>query len=669
MITLNLRGFAIPGPALPTFVIPYFGSAASNSVFAQELDERSRVTSFLSFEPAHFIEYMGPIPVAEIRVGDPGLVGYIDAGGKLTSGTAAELRRMLADYPFSPDGSDAFFATEVMEFRGDQAGLERAIDTAARRFLNFEHGMRWKAREITTRWGASALAPSPESVRKVLLRELRDAMGEPLWPSRFKEAWDALGPDPELGDLALNWLMTGGMERAEAGQLFNTLLTASAPKFKRPEEHLPRELVELAHRWVEQMIYPGNGWAALWHKLYRRRYAPASVLRDLGIRFLYVEPHERFIRRKRQSANGWMRVWRTLWADEVERSLLVTLLEERQDLFELSEFTRILELLSREPQFDGWVQYHLSSWLDRAPKHLPRWSKTCLDLIHQYNDRDRLVVAALNWLADEGVKLHAWYALWSGLRPYVDKATLAGLAREWLGRGQITMRIWPEVLVDLIEMDHVYTDEMLRPLAQQWLQLGKKNTRRAEIEVFASHPQAYGGKADVADQRLFLSYHFEADAWRVAQIRNALLSHKGVQVEAALEASTWDELKKDGHLAVETFLDNQLRTASVTIVLFGSSTASREWVRYEVMRSHQLGLGLIAVDIHRLPGADGQSAQPGPNPLSLWQADIAGQKRAFSDLYPTYDWVQDNGPRNVMHWISKVTPKLSNHRKASRLRD
>lgn len=649
-------------------MIPYFGSPSSNQIYVQELDDQHRVSGFLLFEPAHFVDYMGPFPTASREIGDDGLLGFVDGSGKLLAGNAAEIRRALASYSFASDGSDAFFATEVMEFRGDRAGLDRAIDFASRRFVNVERGAHWKTREIAT-GRLSAPAPSSRaSERDAILRELRETLIESDWVSRFAKAWDALGSSPDLGELALDWLSAGGSDRREAGHLFNTLLTRG--KFDRASNirlSPPTYVFELARRWIETMDYPGNAWARLWQKLKRQHQIDPSFSNQLGMRFLNVNPGRSVERKRSTAAIGWMRVWRTLWEKGYDRSLLIDLLPSHHDFLSLSEFYRIIELLSAEPRYAGMAIDYLGAWLDRSPRHSQRWPKVCLNAILRYENREYFIEQALRWLRVEGTNLPAWYSLWSGLRPYVEKNELVRIARGWLERSQLTLRIWPEVLADIIEMADTQIDERLRLQAQQWLQLGKRNGRRGEIEVVASGIPPHVQRRKTGP-RLFLSYHF-ADNLRVAQIRNRLLADRSIQLQAVLESASWEDLKKDGHFAVETFIENQLRAASVTLVLFGAETATREWVRHEVMRSHQLGLGIIAIDIHGLRDNEGQAAQPGVNPLTLWQIDRNGELQKFSEIYSTYDWIEDDGPNNIMHWIAEAAPQNSTPVTAAKLRD
>lgn len=657
MIVLDLRGFAIPGPARPTFVVPYFGSPSSNGIFVQEIDDHDRVAKFLSFDPTHFNDYMGPILVAKREIGEEGLVGFVDGEGKLVTGTAGEIRQALANYNFASDGSDAFFATEVMEFRGDRPGLQRAIHKAANRFASPELGMQWKAREFISLGSLELISSVQENELWKTLQDLKDAIGGPKWVPQFVTAWRRFGPDPDLGEMALDWLGSGGADRIDAAHLFNALL--GSKKFRQRRDIsstvVPDYVVELALRWVDKMAFPHNGWVSLWHRLRRRGYFSSDLLNQSGMRFLYKEPDYRKRKQKNSSANAWMRVWSVLWVEGVERDILVDMLYKRPELPKLGGFYNLIQLLSAVPEHQERAREFRDLWLKESPRHLPDWQKACLELIANNEQRIELIHLALEWMVEAGESFHSWYNLWSGLKPFVDQDRLVGIGRDWLSGGRITMRIWPEVLSDIIEIEGLIQDDILQPLAQQWLQLGKQNRRRKLIDAFADRPQAYD-QGPRRETRVFLSYHFGADYWRVAQIRRHLLTDESVEIEAILAEATWDELTKEGHSAVQTFIENQLQRVSVALILFGTETSTREWVRYEVMRSHQLGIGLIAIDIHGIRGQDGRAAEPGLNPLALWQVEIDGKQNTFADIYPTYDWVADDGPNNISRWVAEAVP-------------
>lgn len=82
--------------------------------------------------------------------------------------------------------------------------------------------------------------------------------------------------------------------------------------------------------------------------------------------------------------------------------------------------------------------------------------------------------------------------------------------------------------------------------------------------------------------------------------------------------------------------------SSVTVVLAGSNTFERRWVRYELARSVIKGNGLLAVKIHRIGNQQGYVANEGPNPLDymgvynssgrIWLTELNnGRWVAYSD--------------------------------------
>jgi hypothetical protein len=48
------------------------------------------------------------------------------------------------------------------------------------------------------------------------------------------------------------------------------------------------------------------------------------------------------------------------------------------------------------------------------------------------------------------------------------------------------------------------------------------------------------------------------------------------------------------------WIDDQLQSTSVTVVLIGQETASRKYVNYEIEQSHSRGNGLLGVRIHNM---------------------------------------------------------------------
>src|SRR5258708_32469976 len=98
-------------------------------------------------------------------------------------------------------------------------------------------------------------------------------------------------------------------------------------------------------------------------------------------------------------------------------------------------------------------------------------------------------------------------------------------------------------------------------------------------------------------RRAFFSFHYERDAWRAGQVRNSWVTQDR-ESAGFWDAAAWEEVKEKGGDAVETWIDDQLKGTSVTVVLIGSETSTRAYVSSEIKRSHNQGNGIVVVYIH-----------------------------------------------------------------------
>ena len=157
-------------------------------------------------------------------------------------------------------------------------------------------------------------------------------------------------------------------------------------------------------------------------------------------------------------------------------------------------------------------------------------------------------------------------------------------------------------------------------------------------------------------RRAFFSFHFERDNWRAGQVRNSWVT-KDREDAGFWDAAAWEEVKKKGKDAIERWIDKQLDGTSVTVVLIGAETSEREYVGYEIKQSHIKGNGLLGIYIHNVKDMNGRTDVKGGNPFSKWHIERNGQKVLLSDIYPSYDWVDDDGRRNVGEWIEAAAKK------------
>jgi hypothetical protein len=155
-------------------------------------------------------------------------------------------------------------------------------------------------------------------------------------------------------------------------------------------------------------------------------------------------------------------------------------------------------------------------------------------------------------------------------------------------------------------------------------------------------------------RQTFFSFHFERDVWRAGNVRNSWRFKKEAdrQDVGFWDAAKWEETKKKGDEAVHKWIDDQLKGTSVTVVLIGAETSTRPYVDYEITQSRKKGNGLLGIYIHNMKDENQQTGTKGTNPFDLWHiTDANGKKTYFSEIYATYDWVNDDGRTNIGDWI------------------
>ena len=152
-------------------------------------------------------------------------------------------------------------------------------------------------------------------------------------------------------------------------------------------------------------------------------------------------------------------------------------------------------------------------------------------------------------------------------------------------------------------------------------------------------------------RKVFFSFHFTRDSWRVSQVRNSQTIRGAYDETQFLDAAHWEQVKRQGDQAIRNWIDNQLRGTSCTIVLIGNETSDRRWVKYEIQKSWDKGNGLIGIYIHNLIDRRGSTDLQGDNPFN--QFDL---KNKFSNRYypRTYNWVSDYGRTNAATWIEQA---------------
>jgi hypothetical protein len=199
---------------------------------------------------------------------------------------------------------------------------------------------------------------------------------------------------------------------------------------------------------------------------------------------------------------------------------------------------------------------------------------------------------------------------------------------------------------------------------------------------------------------VFFSFHYEdVSSFRANVVRNSWLTMRDRSAHF-IDKSMWEEAEKKGANALKQLIETGLKGTSVTVVLVGTDTYSRRWVKYEIIKSFVEGKGILPVYINRIPSRNEGICSKGTNPLERIRVSVdenckklefyelvekrwlpykdlfcdnnrktnsfyfengwfknykGGRTYNFSELFHSgYDWISDNGYQNFPQWIENA---------------
>jgi hypothetical protein len=161
-------------------------------------------------------------------------------------------------------------------------------------------------------------------------------------------------------------------------------------------------------------------------------------------------------------------------------------------------------------------------------------------------------------------------------------------------------------------------------------------------------------------RRVFYSFHYKADAWRAAQVRNMGV----VEGNELASDNDWEQITRGGDAAIERWIDKQMEGRSCVVVLIGSETAGRKWIKYEIKKGWNDGKGVVGIFIHNLKDRDGQQTWKGKNPFDDFT--LNGQRlstivKAYDPPYFASEQVYTYIKQNLADWIEEAIQIRGRH--------
>lgn len=151
-------------------------------------------------------------------------------------------------------------------------------------------------------------------------------------------------------------------------------------------------------------------------------------------------------------------------------------------------------------------------------------------------------------------------------------------------------------------------------------------------------------------RRVFFSFDYQRDLWRVNQIRD--IPNIICCAAAGFENVSLSEEAKKDDTEIKKLINNSLDGTSVTVVCIGSMTYYRTYVTYEIEKSMERNNGILGIHINHLLDHNQSTSNRGLVPTRLAQPN---QRR-----YQIYDYTDVS---DLARWIELAAERAGRYPK------
>jgi hypothetical protein len=152
-------------------------------------------------------------------------------------------------------------------------------------------------------------------------------------------------------------------------------------------------------------------------------------------------------------------------------------------------------------------------------------------------------------------------------------------------------------------------------------------------------------------RQIFYSFHYDNDVFRVQQIRNI----GSLEENKPISTNEWEAVKRGGDTSIKRWIDDNLNYKSCLVVLVGSETANRKWVKYEIEKAWNDGKGVVGIYIHNLKCPRNGTCKQGPNPFDQFTLKDGRKLSSFVKCYnPKSTDAYNDIKNNLESWIEEA---------------
>lgn len=158
----------------------------------------------------------------------------------------------------------------------------------------------------------------------------------------------------------------------------------------------------------------------------------------------------------------------------------------------------------------------------------------------------------------------------------------------------------------------------------------------------------------MAKRQVFFSFEYNKDNWRASQVRNM----GKVSDNSTFSDNDWEEVKEKTDQKIKEWINEQLQKRSCIVVLIGSTTSTRKWIKYEIEQAYKLKKGIVGIYVHNLKDSSGNQSSKGSNPFySLYTDDgerLSKYVETFDSSYLTSKNVYEDIENNIENLIEEA---------------
>ena len=154
-------------------------------------------------------------------------------------------------------------------------------------------------------------------------------------------------------------------------------------------------------------------------------------------------------------------------------------------------------------------------------------------------------------------------------------------------------------------------------------------------------------------RRTFFSFHYKPDNWRAGQVRNMGV----VEGNEPVSDNDWETVTKGGDAAIRRWINDQMRGKSCAIILIGTHTSGRKWIKYEIEKAWNDGKGVVGIYIHNLRDSNGNQSGKGANPFYSFTVNgrrLSNIVMAYDPPYKRSTNVYAHIKNNIADWVEEA---------------